>query len=247
MKKIRPNIIFHSAVYGANASQNDTRKIFETNITGTMNLVQSCKDINFDLFVNSGSSSEYGIKNVPMDESDLLEPITDYGVSKAAATLYCRNVALNNNLPIVTLRLFSPYGPYEQKTRLIPSLILATLQKMNPKISSRNFVRDFIFIDDVLDAYESLMNLENPSGKIFNVGSGQQRTVGEVADIIIRLLGNEVNCDVGLPQVWKTEPVFWQADIHRAESELKWKPKYTLESGLSATVEWFIIKKALYK
>jgi nucleoside-diphosphate-sugar epimerase len=129
MRKIRPNIIFHSAAYGTSAVQNNTQKIFETNVTGTINLIQSCMDFSFDLFVNTGSSSEYGMKEAPMHESDILEPITDYGVSKAAGTLYGRSVAINRNLPIATLRLFSPFGPYEQGSRLIPSLILAALQK----------------------------------------------------------------------------------------------------------------------
>jgi len=247
MWKIRPNIIFHAAAYGTSAVQNDTRRIFETNVTGTINLLQSCMDLPFDLFVNTGSSSEYGIKTSPMHESDILEPVTDYGVSKAAGTLYSQSVAINKNLPIVTLRLFSPYGPYEQGSRLIPSLILAALQKKKLKISSRSFVRDFIFIEDVLDAYESLVMLKSPSSKIFNIGSGEQRTVGEIADTIIRLTGDEAVYETGLPQAWKNEPACWQADISLAESVLKWKPKYTVEKGLSATLDWFIINREKYK
>ena len=118
-----------------------------------------------DLLVNTGSSSEYGIKNSAMKESSLLEPVTEYGVSKAAATLFCQSYAVTENLPIVTLRLFSPYGRYEQKSRLVPSVILAALQKINPKISSRQFVRDFIFIDDVLDAYEAVTQSQKPFRK----------------------------------------------------------------------------------
>jgi nucleoside-diphosphate-sugar epimerase len=247
LRKIRPNIILHSAAYGTSAVQNDTRKIFKTNVGGTINLVQSCMDFSFDLFVNTGSSSEYGIKNAPMHESDILEPINDYGVSKAAGTLYCRSVAVNRNLPIATLRLFSPFGPFEHESRLIPSLILAALQKKKLKISSRSFVRDFIFIDDVLDAYESLLMMKNPSGKIFNIGSGEQRTIGEIADTIARLMGGEDECEIGLPQAWKNEPACWQADLSLAKSELKWKPKFTVEEGLSATINWFIINNEKYR
>ena len=226
---------------------NNTKEIFETNILGTIYLVRSCQDLDFDMFVNTGSSSEYGIKNSPMHESDLLEPITDYAVSKAATTLYCQNIAKNSRLPIVTLRLFSPFGPYEQKSRLVASLILSALQKNKLRISSRKFVRDFIFIEDVLDAYEILLNHKNFSGYIYNIGSGQQRTVGEVADTIIRLFGNELTLEVGLPQQWKNEPAFWQADIHLSESDLNWKPKYSLERGLAATIDWFKLNKTRYE
>ncbi len=247
LKKIRPNFILHTATYGGSADQKISEKIIATNITGTLNVLRCCRDINVDLVVNTGSSSEYGIKNLPMKESDLLEPLNEYGVSKAAATLYCQEYAVSEKIPVITLRLFSPFGPYEQKSRLIPSVILAALQKINPRISSRRFVRDFIFMDDVLDAYDTALNLKNPSGKIFNIGSGTQYSIGEVVDMIIRLLGNEVSYDVGAPQAWKNEPATWQADIEKAKSELGWVPKYPLEPGLLATINWFKEHKELYE
>jgi nucleoside-diphosphate-sugar epimerase len=128
----------------------------------------------------------------------------------------------------------------------VPSLILSALQKINPRITSRQFVRDFIFIDDVLDAYEAVIDSKNTSGKIFNIGSGQQHSVGEVVDMIIRLLGNEVTYEVGMPQAWKNEPTSWQADIRRPKAELDWEPKYSLRKGLSATIDWFKLNKELY-
>jgi nucleoside-diphosphate-sugar epimerase len=128
----------------------------------------------------------------------------------------------------------------------VPSLILAALQKTNPRIASRQFVRDFIFIEDVLDAYEAVIDLKNAPGKIFNIGSGQQHSVGEVVDMIIGLLGNEVSYEIGIPQAWKNEPTFWQADIQRAKSELDWEPKYSLGKGLAATIDWFKLNKGLY-
>jgi nucleoside-diphosphate-sugar epimerase len=246
LKEIRPDIIFHTATYGGSGEQKNTEKIVETNIIGTVNLVRSCRDINVNLFVNTGSSSEYGIKDTAMTESCLLEPVTEYGASKAAATLYCQTIAVTENLPIVTLRLFSPYGRYEQKSRLVPSVVLAVLQKINPRIASRQFVRDFIFIDDVLDAYEAVIDIKNTSGKIFNIGSGQQHSVGETVDLIIGLIGNAVTYEIGMPQVWKNEPLFWQADIQRAKSELDWEPKYSLGKGLAATIDWFTVNKGLY-
>jgi nucleoside-diphosphate-sugar epimerase len=245
-KKIHPDIVFHTAAYGGSADQKTTEKIIETNITGTVNVVRSCRDMGVRLMVNTGSSSEYGIKNSAMVESALLEPVTEYGVSKAAATLFCQSYATAYSLPTVTLRLFSPYGPYEQKSRLIPSVILAALQKINPRISSRQFVRDFIYIDDVLDAYESAPSLRKPSGEIYNIGSGRQHSVGKVVDGIINILGNEVTCETGTPQAWKNEPAFWQADIQKAKSELHWEPEYSLERGLAATVDWFRVHKDLY-
>jgi nucleoside-diphosphate-sugar epimerase len=246
IKNVRPDIIFHTATYGGSAEQKITERIIETNITGTVNLVRSCRDTGVRLLVNTGTSSEYGIKKSAMKETSLLEPVNEYGVAKAAATLFCQTYAVTDKLPIVTLRLFSPYGRYEQKSRLIPSVILAALQKINPKVSSRQFVRDFIYIDDILDAYEAVTNLKNPSGKIFNIGSGQQHSVGDIVDIIVGHLGNEVTCELGVPQAWMNEPQVWQADIQKARAELRWEPEFSLDDGLAATIDWFKANKVLY-
>jgi nucleoside-diphosphate-sugar epimerase len=247
INKIRPDFILHTATYGGSSDQKISEKIITSNITGTLNVLRSCRGLPVDLLVNTGTSSEYGIKNQPMKESHLLEPVTEYGASKAAATLYCQAYAVSEKIPVITLRLFSPYGPYEQKSRLIPSIILTTLQKINPKISSRRFVRDFIYLEDVLSAYDAALDLAETAGKIFNIGSGRQYSVGETVDMIIRLLGNEVSYDVGAPQAWKNEPAIWQADIERAKSELGWEPKFSLEQGLLATINWFKGHKELYE
>lgn len=243
---IQPDVIFHTAVYGGNAAQNDTGKIIESNICGTVNLLRCCKNTRCNLLVNTGSSSEYGIKKTDMKESDILEPVTDYGVSKATATLFCQKAARTDNLPVITLRLFSPYGPYEQKSRLVPSVIFAALQKKCPHISSRDFVRDFIYIEDVMGAYRTVLDFENPCGQIFNIGSGVQQTVGTVTDIIINELGNEVTYETGLPRAWAEEPPCWQADISKAVSELKWRPEFSLNEGLARTIEWFKENMRLY-
>jgi nucleoside-diphosphate-sugar epimerase len=244
--EINPDIIYHLATYGGNPRQDNFRQIIESNFFGTVNLINACKETGFDLFVNTGSSSEYGIKTVPMKENDLPEPRNNYGISKIASTLYCQSVALNENLPVVTLRLFSPYGDFEDSSRLIPSVILSCLRGKNPKISSPGFVRDFIYVQDVIDLYEQLPDADTISGNIFNAGSGKQHTVGEVVDTIIKITGNQVKPIVGLPQRWPNEPKIWQADMSKTLKAVNWAPKYTLDEGLTKSVEWFENHQYLY-
>ncbi len=244
---VRPDIIYHTATYGGRSNQRDTSRIIHTNLIGTINLINACKKAGFDLFVNTGSSSEYGVKTRPMQEDDRLEPVNDYGISKSAATLNCQAATKNEGLPIVTLRLFSPYGNYEDSTRLVPSVILACLRGENPRISSPNFVRDFIYIEDVLDAYAKLTDAPRLSGNIFNIGYGKQCTVGEVANKIIELAGNKVKLETGIAQRWPNEPEKWEANISKANYLLSWKPKYDLEKGLVASINWFKQNENLYK
>lgn len=246
LHEVNPDIIYHLATYGGNPLEDKFRQIIESNFFGTVNLVNACKETGFDLFVNTGSSSEYGIKTVPMKENDVPEPRNNYGISKIASTLYCQSVAFNEKLPIVTLRLFSPYGDFEDNSRLIPSVILSCLRRKNPEISSPEFVRDFIYIEDVIDLYEQLPDADTISGNIFNVGSGKQHTVGEVVDTIINITGNDVKPIVELPQRWPDEPNIWQADMSKTLKTVNWAPKYDLNAGLTKSVDWFEKHQHLY-
>jgi len=247
VREISPDIIYHLATYGGNSREDNFRQIIESNFFGTVNLLNACRETGFDLFVNTGSSSEYGIKNAPMKETDLPEPRNNYGISKVASTLYCQSVALNENLPVITVRLFSPYGDYEDRSRLVPSVILSCLEGKDPAISSPDFVRDFIYINDVIDLYERLPGKKTDPGAIFNAGSGKQHTVGEVVDTIIRITGKPVKPVVGLPRRWANEPKVWQADMTKTSTSLNWAPKYDLEAGLKKSAGWFGDHRQLYQ
>jgi len=243
---IKPDIIYHLATYGSKTNQDDLCRIIQTNFISTVNLIRACKKVNFELFVNTGSSSEYGIKANPMREYDCPEPINNYGVSKCAATLYCQAEAKKEKLPIVTLRLFSPYGNYEDSARLIPSVIIACLRGKNPRISSTRFVRDFIYIEDVIESYARMVDVSDVSGQILNIGSGKSHSIGEVANKIIELTGSRVELLTGREQIWPNEPENWQADISKAKHVLGWKPQYDLDQGLRASIKWFEENIELY-
>lgn len=238
--RISPQIILHTAVYGNFPDHSDLRRIMDVNLKGTVNLIDSCKELDFELFVNAGSSSEYGLKLRPMDEQDPLESLSPYGVSKAAAGLYAQKTAQAHKKPIVTLRLFSPYGYFEDANRLIPSVILSCLRGRKLKLSSPHSVRDFVFIEDVVDAYvKAFKNKEKISGGIFNIGSGSQHTVKYVVTRIIGLTGSKIKPEWGSLDNPRIEPKHWQANIRKAKEELHWLPGHNLDKGLSKTIDWF--------
>lgn len=245
---IKPEIILHTAAYGGYSFQTETGKIIEANFMGTVNLINASKRIDFEIFINSGSSSEYGIKSEAMKESDMLAPLTDYGTSKAAATLYCQALAKSQGQAITTLRLFSPYGYYEEANRLIPSVILSCMRGESPKVSSGEPVRDFVFIEDVIAAYmKAIENRSKVRGEIFNIGSGSQNSVSSIIAEIIKLTGKDVSPDWGSLPNPRIEPPVWIADISKAKKILNWMPAYKLEEGLKKTIEWFKENPRLYK
>lgn len=247
VSQVKPEIIYHLATYGAYPGfQEDIKRIYETNLFGVINLLNASAKVGFECFVNTGSSSEYGEKKEPMAETHLLEPNSDYGVSKASATLYCQNFARQHNLSIVTLRLFSPYGYYEDQNRLIPYVILSCLLGKDPELSSPDSVRDFIFIEDVVESYTKVIqkNSQNISGQIFNIGSGKQYSIDEVVSTIIKITGDKAKPKWNSVFNPRSEPDMWVADISKAKDILNWSPRYSLEEGLRKDIEWF--KKNLY-
>ena len=122
-----------------------------------------------------------------MKESDMITPVNDYGITKAAATLFCQKEAIRNNLPIITFRLFSPYGYFEDKSRLIPLVIASALKNQSIELSSPNNVRDFIFIEDVVDAYIKAIDSESNPGEIYNISSGEQHQISDVVSLILQI------------------------------------------------------------
>lgn len=239
--RIMPTYIFHLASYGSLPFENITAQMVDVNIKGTMNLVNAVKKNKFKLFVNTGSSSEYGIKSSKMKESDILVPINDYGIIKTAVTLFCQKEAIRNNLPIVTLRLFSPYGYFEDKSRLVPTIIINALKNKPIELSFPNNVRDFIFIEDVVNAFIKATESKTNPGEVFNIGAGKQHRVSDVVSLVLQITNSNSKIVWGKvkKQARQTEPKKWEADILKAQKILKWKPEYKLHMGLKKIIEWF--------
>ncbi|MGH2980449.1 MAG: NAD-dependent epimerase/dehydratase family protein, partial [Solirubrobacterales bacterium] len=147
-----PDWVFHLAAHGGYSWQRDAAGIFESNVVGTAALLEACREAGCDAFVQTGSSSEYGLKDHAPAEDEPLEPNSAYAVAKAAATLYARHLAVSGGLPAVTLRLYSAYGPYEDPRRLVPKLISEGLQGRLPPLVGPEISRDFVAVEDVLDA-----------------------------------------------------------------------------------------------
>ena len=239
ISKINPNFIIHLATYSNYRKQTDVEEMIDINIKGTLNLLLASKNIDYKLFLNTGSSSEYGIKNKPMNEGDYLEPISFYAVTKASATLLCQVFAKEYKKPIVTLRPFSVYGPYEEESRFVPTVIKAILKNKPIRLTPGNQRRDFIYIQDVVDIYTKTLSYgKKLSGQILNMGTGIEYTNDEVVQTLFKVTGKKVKIEKGAfpKRLWDTS--HWVADISKTKKLLNWKPKFTLEDGLKKTYEW---------
>ncbi|MGV8980213.1 NAD-dependent epimerase/dehydratase family protein [Clostridium sp.] len=231
--------IYHLATYGGYHYQNKVEDVINTNVIGTFNLFREFSRKGIEMFVNTSSSSEYGEKTQPMSEEMIVIPNNMYGASKAAGTILCSTYAKINKIPLVTLRLFSPYGYYDAKTRLIPTVITSCLLGKNIKLSRKDSVRDFIFIDDVIEAYLAASKRLDSHGEVFNIGSGTQYTTGEIASTIVNLIGKDVKIHWEGNLDRQYEPLMWVSDNKSAYEKLNWKPNVEIRDGLNNTINWF--------
>jgi dolichol-phosphate mannosyltransferase len=232
--------VFHLAAHGAYSWQADLEQMIETNIGGTVNLVRAFLASGGEAFVNSGSSSEYGYKRWAPPETEWLEPNSHYAVTKAAATLFCRYEAQDSGLRVVTLRLYSAYGPYEDPRRLIPSLVTRGLRGELPPLVNPDVARDFVYTDDVCDAF--LLAASHPTcppDAVYNVGSGVQTSLRELINVARRVLPFEAEPEWGTMEERHWDTTVWVADNRRIRADLGWQPRVDLEAGLRRTADWF--------
>jgi nucleoside-diphosphate-sugar epimerase len=234
----KPQAVLHLATYGAYESQADARRILETNVLGSNNLFEASLAAGAKLIVNAGSSSEYGYRNEAMRESDTLAPNSVYAVAKAAQTHLCSLLAKTSGGAMVTFRLFSVYGPWEEPARLLPTLIRRARAGLPLEMVAPETARDFVCVEDVLDALLGFERLAGVRGEVYNLGSGVESTMRDVVAAVQAAVGSKSEVRWGGMKARKWDTARWQADIGKARAELGWSPKYTLREGVARMAEW---------
>ena len=239
LSEIKPDIIFHFASYGTHISyETESARIIEANFVNSVNLIQAANTIDYSLFVNVGSSSEYGMKTSAMSETDILEPMSLYAVTKAASTNFSQLMAKIFGKPIITVRPFSVYGYFEEPIRLIPATIWHCLKHKDMDLSNGTNSMDFIFIEDVVAACIKLIKTPSLNGEIINLGTGEGHTIKEVVQKILNISQSNIALNWGRLSTSKFTPEKWVANPRKMENVLKWTPQHSLDSGLRKTIDW---------
>jgi len=238
LNEVRPEAIIHMATYGAYPTkQADFDSTIQTCYIGLANILSSYN--RYGIMINTGSSSEYGICGKPMSEYDLPHPADYYGAAKAAATILCQTQTRLKASPIITTRLFSTYGPYEDRGRLFPYAIAGCLAGKPMSFTSGRQIRDFIHVDDVCSCYSELLERPDLAGQIINVGTGHPSSVKSAISKIFKYTGNLSQPSFGSKPHRDNEAMHWLADMSNAHKHLAWRSSHTLDSGIVKTVEWF--------
>jgi nucleoside-diphosphate-sugar epimerase/glycosyltransferase involved in cell wall biosynthesis len=241
LQRIDPKTIFDCVAYGAYSFETNSSLIYRTNFILTEKILQALEPRDIAGYIHSGSSSEYGDNASGPTENDLPAPNSDYAVSKVATANLLFFYGRKKNLPCANLRLYSVYGPLEDSSRLIPRLIEAGQRGKYPELVNPDVSRDFVYIDDVCEAFlDTAMNLK-PShyGDSFNIGSGKKTTIREAAEITGKVFRIETPPMFNSMPDRKWDVKNWFADTHKAKELLNWESHVSFHQGLKLTASWY--------
>jgi nucleoside-diphosphate-sugar epimerase len=224
--------VFHEAAQaGVRASWGKNFEVYSrNNIEATQKLLEFYKDRAIKKFVYASSSSVYGDAKLPMREDSLLKTVSPYGVTKLAGENLCYLYWKNYNVPTVSLRYFTVYGPRQRPDMAIHKFVKAILNGDEITVfGDGTQTRDFTFVDDAVEA--NILAANNDTiGEVFNIGGGSRVSVNELINEIERLIGKKAR--VRYIENQKGDVRDTWADVSKAKKEFGWKPKISIEAGL---------------
>ena len=237
--------IYHMAAYGVNQALNDVPVMMQTNVMGTWELLRLARRWKVERFVYCGSCFEYGPGDL-LSEKAVPNPSSEYGVSKSSAWMLVNMFHRIHGVPVVSLRPFTTYGPFEARYRLIPQVVNCVLEGQDVQLTGGKQKRDFIFIDDVIDAFLLAATCPDIDGETFNISTGLVRSVEEVVLTIIELMHGRIKPLFGLVEYNPSELWVSSGNPCKAEKRLGWSSQISFQDGLRKTIEWFVDHRTKY-
>lgn len=231
------NGVFHLATFAQRSHESDSvSEMIDSNINFPTRLLENSINNNVKFFINTGSFSEYELKNSPISESHKIKPFNLYAATKIAFEDILKFYSDSYNLNCQTLKLFTPYGPKDDEIKITPYLIIKSIKKEDIIIKSPNKRLDFIYVNDVVDAYIETMNQISKLNEYnnFNIGTGIGTTIKDVLKIIESYLGENSNItfeNLETDQVWCSN--------EKIKNKLNWTPKTNLKKGIENTVNYY--------
>ena len=191
--------------------------------------------------IHTSTSEVYGTaRQVPISEEHPLQGQSPYSASKIGADKLAESFYCTYNLPVVTVRPFNTYGPRQSARAVIPAIITQALTQSTVRLGSLETSRDFTFVQDTVDGFLKALQAEGVEGDQFNLGTGEEIRVGELANLIIRKVGRPVKIIVDPARLRpeKSEVMRLISDNRLARERLGWRPQTSLDQGLDETIDW---------
>lgn len=225
----------------------------DTNIKGTLNIVQAARELDVEKVVHTSTSEVYGTAlYVPIDEEHPLQGQSPYSASKIGADQMALSFYRSFDTPVAIIRPFNTYGPRQSARAVIPTIITQLAAgKENIKLGAISPTRDFNYVMDTVSGFISVMNSEKSIGEVINIGSNYEVSIGDTAKMIAEVMGKkiEIETDEVRLRPEKSEVNRLWADNQKAKQLLDWEPQYGgvegFKRGLQETAEWFSNPKNL--
>jgi nucleoside-diphosphate-sugar epimerase len=234
-----PDVVFHLAGTRGRGARSPFLTCAEANLCDTLRLLEGARHAAPAARVLlAGSAEEYGDQPGAQVETLPLQPTTPYGLSKAAATRFAQAMHAQAGSPVVTLRLFTVYGPGQPRDMFVAEAVDCAVRDLPFRMSRGEQRRDLVFVRDVVDALVAAASAPGIDGTVINVGSGQAHRLRDVAHRIWELSDSRAPLLVGAREAGPSECADTWADVARARDLLGWQPRFTLERGLEETIRW---------
>lgn len=245
-------IVFHlAALIGIPYSYHSPEAYVDTNIKGTLNILQSALDFGVKRVVLTSTSEIYGTAQfVPITESHPINPQSPYAASKSAADLLGFSFYKSFNLPVIIVRPFNTFGPRQSARAIIPTIITQILTGFKKiSLGSLNPTRDLSYVEDTVRGFVMVGETRNGIGEVINLGNNNEISIRDLANLIAKIMGVSIILeeDTKRKRPIQSEVERLMADNSKAKKLLKWVPEYSLEKGLKKTIDWFKENNGMYK
>jgi len=231
------NVLIHLAAATSVAFASDPGRAFSVNLGGVLNVLEACRQRNASMVFPSTCGVYRPLDTGPVSEDHPVEGRTPYAASKLMGEMLCQSYASHYGVPCCVLRFFNVYGGGQQEPFLVPYIIRSALEGSPAAIKHPDSARDFVHVDDVVDALLGAAVSINSGCTVLNIGSGETHSVSEVIDLIGKIGGRAVKWTHEMGPEDSHQAVW--ADIRRAGKYLRWAPKVDLRRGLIETMEYF--------
>ncbi|MEI6888033.1 MAG: NAD-dependent 4,6-dehydratase LegB [Bacteroidales bacterium] len=237
-------IVFHlAALIGIPYSYHSPDVYIDTNIKGTLNILQAARQLGVTKIIHTSTSEVYGTAQfVPITEEHPINPQSPYAASKAGADFLALTFYRSFQTPVIVVRPFNTYGPRQSARAIIPTIITQILAgKQEISLGSLTPTRDLNFVKDTANGFVKAAESDTAMGEVVNLGSNYEISIGDLVQKIAGIMGKTI--DVGMtserlrPEKSEVERLW--ADNRKAKSLLGWAPEYNLDQGLQETISWF--------
>lgn len=243
------DMVFHlAALIAIPYSYHSPDTYVDTNVKGTLNVVQAARELGVTKVVHTSTSEVYGTAQyVPIDEKHPLHGQSPYSASKIGADQIAMSYYYSFETPVAIIRPFNTYGPRQSARAVIPTIITQIANGAHRiKLGATEPTRDFNYIKDTVAGFIAVANSEHSTGEVINIGSNYEISIGDTVRLISELMGRpvEIETDIARIRPEKSEVERLWADNTKAKKLLNWFPEYGgiegLKRGLAETIEWFL-------